>query len=71
MAQITSNEEQSVELTDKIAAMEEELKKVCRLMYGEQSWGCKGAEMLPTVAQSSALKINAWTENRNVDFVKR
>lgn len=37
MAQITSNEEQSVELTDKIAAMEEELRKVCRLMYGEQN----------------------------------
>lgn len=45
MAQITSNEEQSVELTDKIAAMEEELKKVCRLMYGEQSRGCKAAEL--------------------------
>lgn len=55
MAQITSNEEQSVELTDKIAAMEEELKKVCRLMYGEQSWGCKAAELLPTAAVQQSL----------------
>lgn len=29
MSQITSNDEQAVELTDKIAAMEEELRKVC------------------------------------------
>lgn len=28
MAQMTSNDEQAVELTDKIAAMEEELRKV-------------------------------------------
>lgn len=29
MAQITSNDDQAVELTDKIAAVEEELRKVC------------------------------------------
>lgn len=33
MAQMTSNDEQAVELTDKIAAMEEELRKVCVCMY--------------------------------------
>lgn len=43
MAQMTSNDEQAVELTDKIAAMEEELRKVCewsrwRCLTG--SWRC-------------------------------
>lgn len=42
MAQITSNDDQAVELTDKIAAVEEELRKVCgwgRLVGGGVLYG--------------------------------
>lgn len=38
MGQITSNEEQSVELTDKIAAMEEELKRVREADFDPQTF---------------------------------
>lgn len=38
MGQISSNEEQMVELTDKIAAMEEELKRVREVDFDPQTF---------------------------------